>query len=42
MDETYKNVEEEFHPQSAKSSEDIQLTGIFLISCMRKSYQLIS
>lgn len=42
MDETYNSVVEEFHPQSAKPSEDIQQTGIFLISYMRKSYQLIS
>lgn len=42
MDKTYKNVEEQFHLRSAKPSEDIQLTGIFLISYMRKSYQLIS
>lgn len=42
MGETYTYVEEEFYPQSAKPSEGIQLTGIFIIYDMRKSYQLVS
>jgi len=41
MDETYRNVAEEFHLQSHKLSEDIPLIGIFLMSYIRKAYQLI-
>lgn len=52
MDEIYKNVVAEFHLQNGKPSasreykslreEDIPLIGIFLISNIRKSCQLIS
>lgn len=41
MDETYKYVAEQSHLQSGRPSEDVPLIGIFLISNIRKAYQVI-